>query len=275
MTRPDVSVSAHVKHRREALEHLGAQRRVDTSDRERERIHATIRMIPADIRSVLDVGCGDGRLFHRLPPGIEAVALDVSYASVRNVRGRALCATSVDLPFADRSFDLVLCCETIEHLPDDVFQRTLDELARVSRRSILITVPFEEDLRLHLTRCRDCGAIFHVWGHCRRFTSRQLDDLFPGFSVTKTTYAGKPDPYQLGIVAGLNQKFGNRWADWEKTTMCPECGSTTGRRSPRNIVTIACGVVNRITARFVPTRRRNWILKLYDRRGDGLARRRG
>ena len=266
MAHLDVFVPHHVKYQREALEHLGTHRSVHLSERERERIHATIRMIPADTRSVLDVGCGDGRLFHRLPPGIKAVALDFSYASVRNVKGSAVCAASVSLPFADRSFDLVLCCETIEHLPGEVFQRTLDELARVSRRSILISVPFKENLRLHLTRCLDCGVIFHVWGHCRRFTSRQLDELLPLFNATKTAYVGKRDPYQLGIVAGLNQKIGKRWADWEKTTMCPECGSKTGGEAPRNVVTIACGVVNRISSRFVPTWRRNWILKLYERR---------
>jgi SAM-dependent methyltransferase len=262
----DASVSNWAKNYQTVVEHLGAQRSGDLSRTEQERIRATVRLIPTDTRSVLDVGCGDGRIVHRLPEWTRPVALDFSHASVRHIKGSALCASSEHLPFPDQSFDLVLCCETIEHLPDEVFRRTLEELARVSRRYILISVPYKENLRRHRTRCSACGAMFHVWGHLRRFTSRQLDHVFSHFRVTATEYVGKREPYHVPFVVEMNQRLGNRWADWEDTTMCPQCKGTTFQRTPRNPVTIACGMINMITSRLVPTSHRNWILRLYRRR---------
>jgi ubiquinone/menaquinone biosynthesis C-methylase UbiE len=45
------------------------------------------------------------------------------------------------LPFADRSFDAVLCMEVLEHLqhPADAVR----ELARVARDVVVLSVPFE------------------------------------------------------------------------------------------------------------------------------------
>ena len=41
-----------------------------------------------------------------------------------------------NLPFEDNSFDLVLCCEVLEHLPDDIYQDALKEIQRVSNEYI-------------------------------------------------------------------------------------------------------------------------------------------
>ena len=51
-----------------------------------------------------------------------------------------LVASGLDLPFPDRSFDTVLALNLLDRVPDPA--RALDELARVSARSLLITSPF-------------------------------------------------------------------------------------------------------------------------------------
>ena len=251
---------------RRALEHLGSERGHDLSELELERIAATIGIIPPDVATVLDVGCGDGRILQRLPKGLRAIGLDYSHSSVSSLPRGGVCASLEKLPFPDRSFDLLLCCEVLEHLPEQTFERALHELGRVARKYILVSVPYKEDLRLHRTRCSGCGAIFHVWGHVRRFTDRGLDALFDAFVVGSTRFVGKRSPYYLPIVLRLNQRYGNRWADWERTSMCPRCGSTAFRRPPRNAVTIACGVINRLTSWAVPVSQNNWVLKCYVRR---------
>jgi hypothetical protein len=162
----------------------------------------------------------------------------------------------------------VLCCEVLEHLPSEMFRRTLDELRRIARKYILISVPYTENLRLGRTRCSDCGTVFHVWGHVRRFTSRGLDLLFEDCSPTSTTYVGRREPYHLGFVLYVNQSYGGRWADWESTTMCPQCSNTAFRRIPRNLITIGCGIINLLISRIIPVSRRNWVLKLYSRVGE-------
>jgi SAM-dependent methyltransferase len=46
-----------------------------------------------------------------------------------------------NLPYADDQFDVVLCSETLEHVPDIV--KAAKELLRVSRKALVITVPRE------------------------------------------------------------------------------------------------------------------------------------
>lgn len=50
-------------------------------------------------------------------------------------------ASVLNLPFADDSFDVVCSFETLEHLPWESFVPALAELARVSRRKVLISLP--------------------------------------------------------------------------------------------------------------------------------------
>ena len=49
--------------------------------------------------------------------------------------------------------------------------------------------------------------------------------------------------------------------------MCPQCGNTAFRRTPRNLVTIGCGILNLLLSRISPVSRWDWVLKLYSRRG--------
>ncbi len=101
--------------------------------------------------SVLDVGCGEGIGTVRMAgvlPAARVVGLDVAdpgllvewekraHQNVEFVAGSAY-----DLPFEDDSFDLVSAIEVFEHLERP--ERALAEMARVSRRGILLSVPWE------------------------------------------------------------------------------------------------------------------------------------
>ena len=90
-------------------------------------------------KATLDVGCGGGLLaeeFARL--GCQVTGVDPSSQSLDTARGHAASsdleidyreAAGESLPFADESFDIVYCCDVLEHVDD--LQRTLDESARV------------------------------------------------------------------------------------------------------------------------------------------------
>lgn len=45
------------------------------------------------------------------------------------------------LPFDDRSFDLAVCCQVLEHLPRESFVPALRELRRVVRRGLVLSLP--------------------------------------------------------------------------------------------------------------------------------------
>src|SRR6185437_3013248 len=46
------------------------------------------------------------------------------------------------LPFEDARFDVVICMDVLEHVPPADRRALLDELARVSRRFVLLAAPF-------------------------------------------------------------------------------------------------------------------------------------
>lgn len=62
-----------------------------------------------------------------------------------NDRARALEADISALPFEDDTFDLVLCTEVLEHLPEP--RTVVRELSRVSARHVFLTVPHEPFFR--------------------------------------------------------------------------------------------------------------------------------
>lgn len=97
-----------------------------------------LHVAPAGLRT-LDIGCGGGLLaeeFARL--GCAVVGVDPSKESLVAARTHAASqglaieyqrATGEALPFADDSFDLVYCCDVLEHVPD--LSRVIAETARV------------------------------------------------------------------------------------------------------------------------------------------------
>jgi ubiquinone/menaquinone biosynthesis C-methylase UbiE len=99
--------------------------------------------------TLLDVPCGYGRfspLFARL--GITAIGADMSRDMLRLAaetqapqgRGHWLRANIFALPFAEGTFDGALCIRLLHHRYSDAErQRILHELARVSRRFVLIS----------------------------------------------------------------------------------------------------------------------------------------
>ena len=99
--------------------------------------------------TVLDVPCGYSRfapVYARL--GLTVMGADVSYDMVHLAATnhaqyggeRWLCADVLALPFPDSVFDGVLCIRLLHHRYSDTErQRILSELARVSRRFVIIS----------------------------------------------------------------------------------------------------------------------------------------
>ena len=109
------------------------------------------------------------------------------------IRGDA-CA----LPVRSGTYDLVVCLEVLEHLPDPA--PALEELLRVTRRGCLLSVPHEPFFRLgnllrgkNLTRLGNPSDHLQHWGGlefealCRRyFTVRACGSSFPWLIVYGT-----------------------------------------------------------------------------------------
>jgi dolichol-phosphate mannosyltransferase len=79
--------------------------------------------------ATLDIGCGSSRLIQELHA---AVGLDLSLHKLRFLRPRhtrLVQGSILSLPFPSRTFQVVVCSEVIEHVPDD--PAVLGEMLRV------------------------------------------------------------------------------------------------------------------------------------------------
>jgi ubiquinone/menaquinone biosynthesis C-methylase UbiE len=133
--------------------------------------------------SVLEIGCGEGLLAHHLltngPRPRRFVASD------RDLRAAVpgldpliefLEASAYDLPFPSGSFDLVVCCEVLEHLHDP--PRALSEAARVARRAVIVSTPREPLWRLlNIARGAYIRDLGNTPGHVQHFGSGDLERL--------------------------------------------------------------------------------------------------
>jgi len=116
----------------------------------------------------LEVGCGEGVLLRQMRltrPDANHIGLDISWPDLKCARENAagcglVLGTTFRLPFPSRCFDLVVCCEVLEHLAEPSL--ALTELTRVSRRHLLLSVPLEPLWRV-MNICR--GAYLHRLGN--------------------------------------------------------------------------------------------------------------
>ena len=102
---------------------------------------------------VLEVACGRGGLIATLSKaGAQVTGCDFSMAALRAARAKLRMADeprevalaqgdAQRLPFASESFDVVVSCETIEHVPD--VRAALKEMQRVARKNgkLFLTTP--------------------------------------------------------------------------------------------------------------------------------------
>ena len=149
----------------------------------------TVDLERLDVRpghTLLDAGCGEGRhCFGSLERGARVVGLDLDLPSLRMAKGAlrdrgaekgrlavALQGNAFHLPFADASFDRVICAEVMEHVHD--FRGAARELARVTRPGgrLAITIPTATSEQMYL-RLGD-EYFESPGGHIRIFKPRQL-----------------------------------------------------------------------------------------------------
>ncbi len=100
-----------------------------------------------DRSSVLDVGCAKGFMLHDLAgliPGITVKGIDVSEYAIENaiedMRPHVRVADARQLPFDDKSFDVVVSINTIHNLEREDCGQALREIERVSRGKSFVTV---------------------------------------------------------------------------------------------------------------------------------------
>jgi SAM-dependent methyltransferase len=157
--------------------------------------------------SVLDVGCGEGVVTERWAERLEhsrVVGLDLDDPGLRaHWVGRRrpnlefVAGPADGLPFAPREFDLVAAVESLEHVAEP--RRVLDEMARVARGHLLVSVPREPIWRaLNLARGAYPGALGNTPGHVNHWSRRAFVDLVTDYGALVAVRS--PLPWTMALV---------------------------------------------------------------------------
>ena len=169
---------------------------------------------PGDL--VLDMGAGAGRhAFEARRRGAHVVAFDRDLNDIRKAGstlfameeseplpevGSSSCVNgdALSLPFADGTFDRIICSEVMEHIPDD--RGAANELMRVLRRggTIAVTVPSWGPELVNWALDSEYHAPASVGGHVRIYRKCEIEERLTtaGLELTGSHRAhGLHSPY--------------------------------------------------------------------------------
>lgn len=162
-----------------------------TDIRDRKKVDTVLNYIPSDVDTVIDIGCGNGLITNELGKNYDVLGVDINESKLKFVETKKLKSSCDNIDLPDASFDLVFSSEMLEHLDDDLFERTLNEFNRLSKKYILITVPNEEPLHKLLVECEKCGHIYNKNGHLRFFSQKKAPQLHKNWEVLKSETFGR------------------------------------------------------------------------------------
>lgn len=149
--------------------------------------------------TLLDLGCGEGRHTigaHLSFPHAQVIGIDLSLKDLHTAQTRLqewqtetsnqhggyahfICGDGFNLPFADHSFDHIICSEVLEHIPD--YHAFFNELHRLLKPggNLCLSVPRAWPEKI----CWALSDAYHQveGGHVRIFKTRDIHNLVTQF----------------------------------------------------------------------------------------------
>lgn len=187
---------------------------------------------------VLDAGCGLGRHLRFLAkqPNLRIVGIDKNTGALRealtslenmpDALSKDFLVSEADinrLPFADKSFDCVICSEVLEHIPDH--EAAIKELIRILKPdgTFVVSVPRYYSEKI-------CWLVSHDYchsegGHIRIYRKKDLQKMLmkEGFTCWKINYKHALHmPYWwIKCIVGLKNeenfmvKYYKKFLEWD------------------------------------------------------------
>ena len=198
-------------------------------DFDRRRVEDIFSLVPTDVMSILDAGCGSGifcNYAQDVAPHVHVVGCDRSQAALSYVQVSKAIGNVAAMPFATRAFDCVTSLEVLEHLPIIVYDAACLELTRLARKYSVISVPHNQRLGKGLTECPACRTRFDPDLHLRSFNSEKMQYLFAehGFRCAELREIGVYSWYKgISLYAQL-RSLGKGRISKMASPICPLCG---------------------------------------------------
>jgi len=160
-------------------------------------------LVPKDwrLRNLLDIGCAEGTLIDELKRLLQiefAVGIDIAGNFINSGKHRYreihFLQNDGNLPFKDKSFELTICSDFIEHTPE--ISKYLLEIKRVSK-FILFKIPVESCLTGNIFRTVGLYpkvGIEHPSGHLHLFSKTTAQEVVEksGFSIIHFSFEITP-----------------------------------------------------------------------------------
>lgn len=227
-----------------------------------KKIPWVLKNIPDDVNSIIDVGCGNGIITNVLYKKYNISGVDMSQAALKHLNCPTIQCSSDNIPVKSSSFDMVFSSQLLEHLTDIQLTDTIKEFKRIAHKYILITVPNEEFLKFCEVQCPNCGNIFNTNGHMQSFTSKKIESIFAeDFNLIHHEVGGNLHRKYNPTLMNIRQRYGKRYFNPIKYTMCPKCDNDTFPYIHGNLISKACNGINRVISGKSPY----WLLVLLKR----------
>jgi len=171
------------------MDSLARDRKTDLSERSIEFI---MQSLDPEANSLIDIGCGGGYFANKVAAlkKFDTHACDL-LNHVEIVGGTYHRANIENLPFADKSFDIVTCHHTLEHIRN--LNKAVSELKRIAKRQLIVVVP------------------------CQKYYYYTLDEHINFFPIKATL---------INLMGIKNYVCENIWGDWIYIgNICREQGS--------------------------------------------------
>lgn len=143
--------------------------------------------------NLLEIGSGPYGIgtFRKVP----FTGCDLAFSSEPQWPMTPIVASAADLPFADRSFDVVLASDVLEHVPPDLRRKVILEAARVAHKLVIFGFP--------------CGTVAHDLDKELRQTYLKRGLPVPVW-LEEHMDAAFPEPSLFDDLEGWNRiQFGN------------------------------------------------------------------
>jgi SAM-dependent methyltransferase len=174
------------------------------------------RLLPRATGTVMDLGCGTGRLTGFATHGCDASIESVKFASQRHLKKTFAGANAVSLPFRSDSFDAVFCFHVFMHLKPEVIGQVFTEVGRVLKPGGVFIADVASGLR---RRLHPRGSA--QWNGATSLTRAELQSLAAPAALRLQASAGIallpvhriPRRFRHAL-AGLDRRLAAMAPDW-------------------------------------------------------------
>ena len=151
----------------------------------------------------LDLGSGSGRHLPLLAEHFSrVVACDFSRESLKPYSGKGSASVQTalpDLPFADESFDFILCWGVLHYLPENLIAPAAMEIQRCLKPGGRVFLTLRSDSDTHLAGQLALGDL--AQGHARLFSKTDALAFFKTFAKTEYGFILRQPLGETTVVA--------------------------------------------------------------------------